>query len=325
MSNRDISRLIDETEMVEDNPYGFYIYFFDEIKGHIPLFAFPSELLTNEYEKRILSIHPIWWHQDQFLETTKFKTIDLELEGVIFAATLLICHSDRTKRRFGMDSLKWKGERFILIVRAPSTVSFIAQEILHELKLRIQDRMKNDLSVLVEKNLTKFNDSEQERMLIEKSSNIETELSLLCQSLIPKVPLSKLEDFSQSPLIQEPESKKLRKLRFSIPIEEKAGVIVEKIVEEKLKRVKIINITHENKKIRINIRNTSSIKLENVLLKIYQSQSFFGTSAHVSTVKEWNPKEDVSIEFEPNTNNSTTYFLRIEDESGIIKLRRILG
>ncbi|MFX0184633.1 MAG: hypothetical protein ACFE95_16245 [Candidatus Hodarchaeota archaeon] len=325
MSNGDTPRSINGPELVEDNPYGFYIYFFDEIKGHIPLFAFPSELLTNEHDKRILSIHPIWWHQDQFLETTKFRTIDLELEGVTFAATLLICQSDRAKRRFGMDSLKWKGERFVLIVRAPSTVSFIAHEILYELKLRIQDGFNNDICILVEKNLTKFDGSEQQRILIEKSSNIEAELSLLCQSLIPKVPLSKLEEFSEPTTTQEPESKKLRKLRFSIPTEDKVGVIAEKIVDERPKRVKIINIDHDKQKIRIIIRNTSTIKLKNVLLKIYQSQSFFGTSAHVSTIKEWNPKEDVSIEFKPSTNNSTTYFLRIEDESGIIKLRRILG
>jgi len=325
MSNGDIPRSNNGTELVENNPYGFYIYFFDEIKGHIPLFAFPSELLTNEHDKRILSIHPIWWHQDQFLETAKFKTIDLELEEVTFAATLMICQSDRTKKRFGMNSLKWKGERFILIVRAPSTVSFIAQEILYELKLRIQDSIKNDICILIEKKTTKFDDSEQQRILIEKSNNIEAELSLLCQSLIPKVPLSKLKDFSQPSLTEEPESKKLRKLRFSIPTEEKVFVVAEKIVENKPKRVKIISIAHDKENIQIIIRNTSSIKLENVLLKIYQSQSFFGTSTHVSTVKEWNPKEDVSIKFKPSTTNSTTYFLRIEDESGIIKLRRILG
>ncbi|MFW9903025.1 MAG: hypothetical protein ACFFFH_01715 [Candidatus Thorarchaeota archaeon] len=135
--------------------YGVYLYFFDEIRGYVPLFTYPSRLIK-ETERKILLFHSIWWHQDKFLTPFKnFDSIDLEFGGVIYSATLFLCHTHRMKRRSRMDSNKWKPERFILIVKEPTSVSFNTKEALCKLKTKIQKDIGEDLCFLVENYLKK--------------------------------------------------------------------------------------------------------------------------------------------------------------------------
>ncbi|MHA1513116.1 MAG: hypothetical protein ACTSRJ_03525, partial [Candidatus Hodarchaeales archaeon] len=179
---------------VSDRSFGFFIYFYDEKRGHVLLFAHPSNLKDNESEKQILQIHPAWWHQEQFLKSDKFSTIDLELSEVIYSATLFVCKSQRVKQRAGMDATKWQQERFILIVKAPSEVSFIAQEILQEFHNRINDQFADKLCLLVEYNLggIKKKKKNNEALIVEK------QLSEVCDSLIPKLPISRLKPLLES-------------------------------------------------------------------------------------------------------------------------------
>ncbi|MHA2328411.1 MAG: hypothetical protein ACXACR_07810, partial [Candidatus Hodarchaeales archaeon] len=341
MSQGDTPQFIKHDKL--DQSYGFFLYFFDETRGHIPLFVYPVEQIPNETEKQILSIHSIWWHQDKFLETTKFTTMDLELGGTIYSATLFLCNTRRIKKRFGMDSTKWQRERFVLIVRAPSQVSFIAHEILQELKNRIQSNVGENLCHLVEKNL-RFNENLKiEEELIEKADNVEKTLVTLCESLIPKIPISKLEEqfvetsqeqleisenLQHEILNRDTEPDKPKKFRFSIPtkktIEIKKG---KPVLQQKSRRVKIIHIDHgkDDNVVRVTIRNNSLEFINEAVLKIYESQGFFAKDILVSTIRRWAPKKEVTLEFKPTTESGTKYFLKIEDKNDIIKVKRIIG
>lgn len=345
MAQGDLSLTADTDQTTRDDSYGFFLYFFDEISGHIPLYAYPTVLLNNEDEKQIISIHSIWWHQDKFLESDKFITIDLELRGFTYCATLILCQTRRTKRRFGMDSTKWQAERFVLIVRAPSAVSFIAQEILYELKTRIQGNIGENLSFLVENHLKMKEKSKVGEFLEKKSKEIEDQLAKLCNTLFPKIPIAKLETQLTDRLQEETidskvsESQELEKqvppkkhktLRFSIPKEKKIKIQKDKtgvVLAPSPKRVKVVQINRfkEDKKVRITIRNNSPEIITNTLLKIYESQGFFGKDVFVSRINKWAPKEDVSIEFEPINESGIIYFLKVEDEKETIKVKRILG
>ena len=79
-------------QQLADNSYAFFLYFYDEIGGHTRLFTFPRESLDKN-EEQILSIHPVWWHQEKFLDKQKFQTMDLEMEGVVYSATLFFCQA----------------------------------------------------------------------------------------------------------------------------------------------------------------------------------------------------------------------------------------
>lgn len=344
MTHRDLPLTTDTDQTLIDDSYGFFLYFFDEISGHIPLFAYPNELLKNKNEKKIISIHSIWWHQDKFLETNKFITIDLELRGVIYCATLILCQTRRTKRRSGMDSTKWQAERFVLIVRAPSAVSFIAQEILYELKTRIQGNIGENLCFLVENHLKMKENTEIREFLEKKSKNIERQLAKICISLFPKIPITKLEtqleESDQGEIVESKVSrsqelevqvlpKKHKELRFSIPRFSKIEIQNDKseaVLAPKPKRVKIIHLkrSEDDKIIRLTVRNNSSDSIINALLIIYESQGFFGKDVLVSRVREWPPKKEISIEFEPINDRGIIYFLKVEDEKETIKVKRIL-
>ncbi|MFX1505755.1 MAG: hypothetical protein ACFFDC_06525 [Promethearchaeota archaeon] len=195
--------------------YRVFLYFFDEIRGHIPLFVYPS-LPVNENERQILSVHSIWWHQDKFLTPFKFNSIDLEIGGVIYSATLFLCHTRRTKRRSGMDSSKWKPERFVLIIKVPSSVSINTKEILHKLKTRIQGDVGEDLCFLVEDYLRKTN-SQVDEFLEKKANRILKQLEFICKSNLNKnenKPITQPKKKIKSGFSQLPEFKKFR---VSIP------------------------------------------------------------------------------------------------------------
>jgi hypothetical protein len=63
----------------------------------------------------------------------------------------------------------------------------------------------------------------------------------------------------------------------------------------------------------------------NALLKIYESQGFFGKDILVSKINEWAPNKDVLIEFELANSSGIIYFLKVEDEKGTIRVKRIVG
>lgn len=342
MSNGDIPSTKNIVSLASDNSYGFFLYFFDEIRGHVPLFGYPEELLTDENEKQILSIHPVWWHQEKFLDTDKFTSIDLEIGDVIYCATISFCETRRIKRRSGMESAKWQFDRFILIVKAPSSVSFIAQEILYQFKITLENyHVSLRLRFLIEDIL----EESKELEVIERSKHIRGLLESKYHSLIPKIPITKLKaQLKENELEQKPNSesyqfqkpsipsvpKRPEKLRFLIPTikqQEISDSKKEEILKPEPKRVKIIQVESpkDKKIIRITVRNISSTILENVLLKIYESHGFFGKDVLISEIRKWAPKEIISFEFEPSEGTGMIYFLKIEDENETIMLKRIQG
>ncbi|MFX1283705.1 MAG: hypothetical protein ACFFB5_08620 [Promethearchaeota archaeon] len=334
MTNGNVSQRLNTDKFVVDNSYGFFLFFFDEIRGHIPLFAYPKELLTNENEKQIISIHSIWWNQDKFLETRKFTTMDVELGNIVYTATLVFCPTHRMKRRPGMNTIKWQDERFVLVVRAPSLVSFIAHEILHVLKTRIEGSIGENLGFLVEKNIRLNEASKIGDFLKKKSKKVEEHLTQLCKSLIPKFPITKLEaqlekshregedaEILESKLQQHNSEHKM--IHFSIPTRKRTEVQEEEkkaVFGLKHEHIKIIRTEHviNEKIIRVIVRNDSPDIIHDVLLKVIESKGFFGKNVYVSSLKNWAPKTDLSIEFKPSNEEGVIYFLKIDDDNEMI-------
>ena len=308
---------------VSDRSFGFFIYFYDEKRGHVLLFAHPSNLKDNESEKQILQIHPAWWHQEQFLKSDRFSTIDLELSGVIYSATLFVCKSQRVKQRAGMDAAKWQQERFILIVKAPSEVSFIAQEILQEFHSRINDQFADKLCLLVEYNLSGLLKPEinNEALIVEK------QLSEVCDSLIPKLPISRLKpllDSTQEEQSQIKQKLTKKKLRFAIPTSKDSRNIARSNKKDKQKKtVKILPIERVSDVVKLAIKNTSNFPLTDVTVRIYESKGFFGKDKKIEKVALWDPEKIVNIEFTSKNEGGVLYLLKIEDEHETIRIKRI--
>ena len=315
-------------DLPNEDYYGVFIYFFDELKGHIPLYTFPSNLMENEVEKRMLSVHSIWWHQDQFLKSEKFTHIDLEIQNTIYTATLFFCRTKRIKRRSGMDAKKWQYERFILIIKAPASVSFIAQEILQQLKSHLELHMESKLCKLVEDYVEGVISSEQDT-LEKNSEKAIRELDELCQSLIPRTPLTKLEpiidDFRPpilTPSVKRPS--RPNKLRFTIPTSSTERKLSEEPASSDIKSIRIIGLTVDET-ISLELLNTGNVELINIKIKVFQSEGFFGKDIYETETAVWKPNEEKTINFSADLSEGYIYFLKIEDEQETIKLKRILG
>ena len=318
----------------EDSPYeqhyGIFIYFFDELKGHIPLYSYPIDLMQNEAEKRILSVHSIWWHQDQFLESEKHTHIDLEIQNTVYSATLFFCKSKRKKRRLGMDSKKWQYERFVLIIKAPASVSFIAHEILQKLKSHLEINMESKMCAFVERKMELSITSEENELLEVNFTKTIHELNDICLSLIPRVPLSKLQTVVSDiktpiPQLLEKRTSRPNKLRFSIPAQrndEKKGKIEKKSLENK--NIRIIGMKIDET-IKLELLNAGNIELVNITLKVFQSEGFFGKDIYKAQISSWKPKEKKEIIVKADLKEGYIYFLKIDDEEETIKLKRILG
>lgn len=330
---------MDPGQKDSDDSYRFYLYFFDEVGGHTPLFTYSKDTGKDKEERKILSIHPVWWHQEKILASPKFLALDLEMEGIVYSATLFLCHTKRKKRRSGMDSSKWEKERFVLIVRSPSSVSFIAQEILYELKTRISGTIGEKLCFLIENYLSTEEKPEVQEFFAQQSKSIELQLTNICQELFPKTPIAKLEaslddeklhSIDHTNLLKVEKTQKPKKMRFSIPKLKKKAITAnkkKKLIESMPKRIKIIQITQNpvNKYLKVTMSNRDSQTFNNVILTIIQSEGFFKKDVLKMPVKKWIPGEKVSIEFELIDDPKTIYFLRIEDEHEILRIKRIIG
>lgn len=331
MVNKKITDLDSYQLKISDRSYGFFIYYYDEVRGHILLFTYPTHLKFNDNEKDILAIHPAWWHQDRFLKSKRFNTMDLELSGVVYSATLSLCDARRLKRRSGMDTEKWKQERFILIVKAPAEVSFIAQEILQEFYTYIEKGFKGKLCYLVENDLGLETMIYTKEEVKEKAESIENELSEICQSLIPSVPIKKLSDLFEPEDEEEkaPEPKpKGKKLRFSVPVSKKSKKKLTPKQEKGKKigkKVRILPYETKGSELIVSVRNNSDFDLKNVTLRIYESQGFFKKDMKVKHIESWNTNEIINLVFTPDQDEGVLYLLKITDEHDVIKIKRILN
>ena len=303
---------------VSDRSFGFFIYFYDEIRGHILLFAYPSKLKDNESEKQILQIHPAWWHQEQFLKSEKFSTIDLELSEVVYSATLFAYKTQRVKQREGMDTAKWQQERFILIVKSPAELSFIAQEMLQEFHDFINEKIADELHLLVEYNMGGSLPSE----ISNQALMVEKRLSEVCDLLIPKIPISRLKPLLESNQTMYKKSKK--KLHFAIPKnkDRKSITKIEGRGKQK-KSVKMLPIEKIDDMEKLGIKNTSGFPLTDVTVRIYESQGFFGEDKKIERIPIWDTEDVVNIEFKRKNEGGILYLLKIEDEKETIRIKRI--
>ena len=323
---------------VKDRSFGFFIYFYDELQGHSLLFAYPKALMSSENERAILAIHPAWWHQDQFLKSEKFSTMDLELSGVVYSATLFECDAQRLKRRPGMKAMKWQKERFILIVKAPAVVSFIAQEILHEFYSQIKEKFSKHLCFLVRFQLESTDKAENKDFLPDNVELVEEGLAEICQSLTPNTPISKLEplfhmDRKRERKYESEPGKRTnlnsvpkKKLRFAIPRSKDSKVIGQKTADhsqESPKSIKILSISRGEDLVKISVKNTSPFDLKNVVIRVYESHGFFGKDMKVKKLLKWAPNEVSGLEFKPELEKGMRYLLKIEDEEDILKIKRI--
>ncbi|MHC1590953.1 MAG: hypothetical protein ACXQS8_02610, partial [Candidatus Helarchaeales archaeon] len=124
----------DEYKLEETRFYQVFLCYFDETRGHLPLFTYPSYLKNDEKELKIIKIHSIW-----FLDTTQedLQHVDLEYGDKIYLAMKFTGKSAREKARAGLT--EETPETYVLILALPQNLAFLGSDLLLYLYVRIRE------------------------------------------------------------------------------------------------------------------------------------------------------------------------------------------
>jgi len=132
-----------------------YIMYFDESRGHIPLFIYPEEkfikLRDNRTFMRPIKYHPIWFLTVD--EQEALDHIDLEFKGYIFFGKKFLTKSKRIKSRAGMEDDT--PETIIIIVSLPNDIEIFGDDLIRLLVEKIKEQFSDKLYELIEYDICK--------------------------------------------------------------------------------------------------------------------------------------------------------------------------
>ncbi len=132
-----------------------YIMYFDESRGHIPLFIYPEEkfikLRDNRTFMRPIKYHPIWFLTVD--EQEALDHVDLEFKGYIFFGKKFFTKSKRIKSRAGMEDDT--PETIIIIVSLPNDIEIFGDDFIRLLVKRIKEQFSDKLYELIEYEISK--------------------------------------------------------------------------------------------------------------------------------------------------------------------------
>ncbi|MFW9991030.1 MAG: hypothetical protein ACFFD4_03115 [Candidatus Odinarchaeota archaeon] len=291
---------------IDNQPsHALFLCFFDERRGHIILYTFPHYLLDDETEKKIISIHSIWWLKPDENkinvpdgdegEFTAPEHVDLELAGRIYAAVEFRMKTSRKKRRSGMTG-QLADEKFVLIARSSSVLSFISDEILDMAYNRIRNDIGKKLNYLVLQNLSLRGELPEEFVKEEVEKESETiigHLDEICADVMPTKSASKLgqevesrelsfkeqmsisilnKQLSSSPSDQTPQ--RIRK--FTIGSDKKSKTAKE-TKEENVTNFTFAghSISHLDEKIAFTVKNSSKVSILKPVISVTETRGFF--------------------------------------------------
>jgi predicted transcriptional regulator len=310
--------------------YQVFLCYFDEARGHLPLYTYPARLKSNQNLIKIIKIHSIW-----FLDSTgqeNLQHVDLEYYDRIYLALKFTGRSWRDKARAGLE--KETPETYVLILSIPKQFKFLGSDLLMNLYSKIKD-YADELYILIKKELASYKvlKSAKDKTLIEEGRAIEEDLDKICGNLLPDVPedLDKLENIASSEtrknqklaylflqeLSQNPPPEEPRK--FEIPAAESVSqereerqVFIKPVI------IKSIETIEGNQKLQIILKNQTN-NLSNIRIQICRIEEFFETSCWETTVDDWYTNEELIFKY-PISDVNERFQINVEDKTEGSKL-----
>ena len=156
-----------------------YLMYFDEARGHIPLFIYPEEKFTklrdNRTFMRPIKYHPIWFLTVD--EQEALNHVDLEFKGYVFFGKKFLTKSKRIKRRAGMEDET--PETIIMIVSLPNDIEIFGDNFIRLLVKRIKEQFSDKLYELIEYEISKTEviKTPKIKQIIKEGEKIKNELN----------------------------------------------------------------------------------------------------------------------------------------------------
>jgi hypothetical protein len=306
-----------------------YLMYFDEARGHVPLFIYPeekfSDLVNNKTFMRPIKYHPIWFLTVD--EQEALDHIDLEFKGYTFFGKKFFTKSKRKKKRAGLD--EETPETIIIIISLPNEVEIFGDDLIRLLTKRIIDHFGDKLYELIE-----YEDVKEEVIKTPRIKEIITEgekikkrlenlISTTCgqyfSSVIKETDTSSIKQqkalsylalkgvdvshlasgqnesaFSNIKLF-DPSARKKEALKLNVPFN--------------ISGIDIIGDSHE---LEIIVQNTTEDKIRDVVVKITHVKEFFEKEIMSQLVDEWFPQEEL-VFLSPITPQVNEYLFFIID------------
>ncbi|MHA1145199.1 MAG: CBS domain-containing protein [Candidatus Helarchaeota archaeon] len=311
--------LFEEISHSETRFYQVFLCYFDETRGHLPLFTYPLSFKNDEKELKIIKIHSIW-----FLDTKQedLQHVDLEFGEKIYLAMKFTGKSWREKARAGLTETT--PETYVLILALPQHLAFLGTDLLLSLYIKIKE-LADQLYILIKKEMCAYKliKNQKDYTIIEEGKVIEKELYKICKNLVPPIFLeTDIFDNLVSANIEKNQKlayllySELTKKKTEKPREFEIAPPSEKSLREKgifKKPVKITNIglIDNNQKLRVSVKNLSK-DLHDVLIQITQVKAFFETSSWQTEVDTWFAGEELVFNYPISEIEEVGFQLRIK-------------
>ncbi|MHA1269472.1 MAG: CBS domain-containing protein [Candidatus Helarchaeota archaeon] len=328
-SDEDSNRGVNIPLRTKEPIYNVFLCYFDEARGHLPLYTYPARLKNDENELKIIKIHSIW-----FLDISlknNLQHVDLEFHNKVYMAVKFLGKSWREKTRAGLE--KETPETYVLILSIPKQFSFLGSELLMSLYSKIHIHA-DKLYILIKKELASYKviKSEKDKTIIKEGKLIEEELNKYCENLLPDIP-SDLEKFES---IASSETRKNQKLaylflkelsqtppseprKFEISVDEDLDRIREdRSLFIKPVIIKSIETIEGNQKLQLVLKNQTK-NLRDIRIQICKIEEFFETSCWETTVDVWYANEELIFKY-PIADINDKFQINVENIQDRVKL-----
>jgi len=285
----------------------FYILYFDEARGHMPLLIYPSEKLMNDRRfMRPIKFHPIWFLDVS--ESDALDHIDLEYKGYNFMAKKFLARSQREKKRAGLKDET--PETIILILSMPNDLAIFGDELIQQLYNAIRENFDEKFSELIKGIIAKEEIIKTPAIMekIKKSDTIKNEL---------RKTIGQVGNNFFSRVIKQADASTIKKQKAisylylrgvdfshinmenntepfsSIQLFDRKKKRTEELKIEKPFSITNIEIDEGSKELVILVRNNTTEEKKNITVKITHIKDFFEKELMTQEIDEWYPEEEL--------------------------------
>ncbi|MHA1670836.1 MAG: hypothetical protein ACTSV5_09690 [Promethearchaeota archaeon] len=307
-----------------------YLMYFDEARGHVPLFIYPEKKFTklreNKTFMRPIKYHPIWFLTVD--EQEALDHIDLEYKGYTFFGKKFITKSKRKKRRAGME--EETPETIIIIVSLPNDIEIFGDNFIRLLVKKIKEQFSDRLYQLIEYEISK-NDlikTPKIKQIIKEGEKIKNELNNFITEICRDYFSSIIQQSDISSIKQQKALSflALKGINVSHLISDEKGDTfsnvklfdISKRISESLKLklpfvISNIEITTNSHELEIIVINNTDDEKQDLNVKITHVKEFFEKEVMNQYVDLWFPKEEL-VFISPITPQVNEYLFFIIDQ-----------
>ena len=284
-----------------------YVMYFDEAQGHMPLLIYPDDMYrNNKIFMRPIKYHPIWFLSLD--ESDALDHIDLEFKGYTFFGKKFLTHSEREKRRAGLE--EETPETIVVIVSLPNNIALFGDELIRLLTEEVKDNYEKRLFEIIDSEILRDEVikspkvkerikqgkviKEQLRDSIEKTTNTffsdvirnSDTTSIRMQKAIAYLAFKGID-------VSHIDSKDYEGAFSNIQLFDPSKKGEVNFIDKKPFMILKINIIEDSQELEILVQNNSLHAVKGVVVRINHLKEYFEKEVMIETIDFWDAQEEL--------------------------------